>query len=78
MATDELTELRQMNAVLKYDWLALCGLRESYLIARGILEQIAKNDYDAATSRGTAREALRSMIEPPPENVRYQGSCVQR
>lgn len=60
-------QLQRMNAVLKYDWLALCGLRDSYINATDTLRRIARFDPDA-------REALKSMIDPPPENVKYQGS----
>lgn len=96
----ELEEVEQMNAVLKYDWLALCGLRESYITALTAISKwikpidngrcgvcrIAFRSYDL---RGNPQpcesptclsrlldNALASMIDPPPENVKYQGSWL--
>ena len=70
---ERIVKVEQMNAVLKYGWLALCGLRESYIIALKTLEQIVNGRIDA-NQREMAKAALASMIDPPPENVKYQGT----
>ena len=70
-------EIDQQNAVLKYDWLAQCGLRYEYELARKVIAEIVaalpqKRDW---LNPDIEREAKRIATQKPlPENVKYIGS----